>query len=113
MLRRPTGALKIKLYEFFWLFGCRGLKTSPASVSVAQDGPGHVGDVPMHRLPTQLLLSSEIRYFSAGTPGWNTLEFPCRNSGKEGRATFHTLDIRKSWDSEQILAQECQESHAE
>ena len=74
---------------------------------------GHVGDVPMHRLSTQLLLSSEIRYFSAGTPGWNTGISPAGIPGKRGRATFHTLDIRKSWDSEQILAQECQESHAE
>ena len=28
---------------------------------------GHVGDVPMHRLSTQLLLSSEIHYFSPET----------------------------------------------
>ena len=75
---------------------------------------GHAGDVPMHRLPTQLLLSSEIRYFSAGTPSRNSPEFPTPEfrGGGDGHNVY-TLNIRKSWDSEQILAQECQESHAE
>ena len=45
---------------------------------------GHAGDVPMHRLPAQLLLSSEIRYFPAGTPSRNSPEFRRRNSGEEG-----------------------------
>ena len=63
---------------------------------------GHVGDVPMHRLPTQLLLSPKIRYFSPETSAGAH-----RNSaavilgeGEGGGTTVHTLDIRKSWDSD-------------
>ena len=91
-----------------------GLFVLPRRCRWRKMAQGHAGDVPMHRLPTQLLLSSEIRYFSAGTPSWNSPEFPLpefRPSGEEGAGTtFHTLDI---WDSGQILAQECQESIAE
>ena len=64
---------------------------------------GHVGDVPMHRLSTQLgdtlLFARDIRRRSP--------EFRRRNfGGGGGGTTFHTLDIRKYWDSDQILTRE-------
>ena len=70
----------------------------------------------MLRLIPQLLRSSEIELFEGQARPLRRNFWPQPSPGEEAGwvgTTFHTLDIRKSVDSEQILVRKCQESLAE